>query len=112
MQTESLTPNDLKDLITSVLVDRKAQDIVTIDLAGKTAMADFLVIATGTSQRHVGAMADILYHDLKSHLQVGIEGIPQCDWVLIDAGAVVVHLFRAEARAFYALEKLWGTEAP
>lgn len=71
-----------------------------------------MVIATGTSHRHIGAMADHLCQDLKSFgvPRLAVEGLPQADWVLVDAGDVVVHLFRAEVRSFYALEKMWGEQ--
>lgn len=92
------------------LDDDKALNVVVIDLAGKTEIADFMVIATGTSQRHVGAMAGHLAESMKaSGLQgVAIEGQPQCDWVLIDGRDVIVHLFRPEVRQFYDLEKMWA----
>ena len=94
------------------LDDDKAQDVVVIDLEGKTDIADFMVIATGASQRQVGAMSDHLQKKIKAEGVPGaaIEGAPQCDWVLIDAGDVVVHLFRPEVRRFYDLEKMWGAD--
>lgn len=81
-----------------------------IDLSGKSTLADYIVIATGRSQRQVGAMADHLIEKLKKAgaKSVAVEGQPQCDWVLVDAGDVVVHLFRPEVREFYKLDKLWG----
>jgi ribosome-associated protein len=101
------------DLVNKSLDDDKADDAVVIDLEGKSAIADYLVIASGTSQRHVGAMADHLQRNLKKAglKKVAIEGASQCDWVLIDAGDVIVHLFRPEVREFYALEKIWVTPA-
>lgn len=91
----------------------KAEDIVVIDLAGKTSIADAMVIASGRSSRQVGAMADHLMQKLKAQgHQVTVEGMNTCDWVLLDAGDVVVHLFRPEVRAFYNLEKMWGAAAP
>ena len=92
----------------------KADDTVVIDLAGKTEIADFMVVASGTSQRHVGAMADHLREKLKAAglARLSIEGETHCDWVLIDAGDVVVHLFKPEVRTFYNLEKLWGIAPP
>lgn len=91
------------------LDDDKAQDIVVIDLEGKTSIGDFMVIASGSSQRQVGAMADHLQTTLKSAGYSGIatEGSEQCDWVLIDSGDIIVHLFRPEVRDFYNLEKIW-----
>jgi ribosome-associated protein len=104
------TAEDLVDLVVSVLDDGKAEDIAIIDLRGKSSMADHMVIATGGSNRHVGALADHAADKLKQAGQpIAIEGMPQCDWVLIDAGDIIVHLFRPEVRAFYNLEKMWGT---
>jgi ribosome-associated protein len=104
----------LLKLVEKSLDDDKAQDIVVIDLAGKTDIADFMVIATGTSQRQVGAMAEHLRDRIKAHAprDVSVEGENQCDWVLIDAGDVVVHLFRPEVRTFYNLEKMWNVGMP
>ncbi len=96
------------------LEDDKADDIVVIDLAGKTTIADHMIIASGRSQRQVGAIADHLIERLKA-LGIGpatAEGLSQCDWVLIDAGDVIVHIFRPEVRAFYNLEKMWGAMLP
>jgi ribosome-associated protein len=83
---------------------------VVIDLTGKTEIADAMVIATGTSQRHIAAIADKLLARLKEagHGRVGAEGLAGSDWVLIDTGDVIVHIFRAETRAFYDLERLWS----
>lgn len=108
-----LSAQSLADLVTTSLDDDKAGDITVIDLRGKSSMADHMVIATGTSARHVGSMADHLVVRLKAAGQpVAAEGMPQCDWVLIDAGDIVVHLFRPEVRAFYNLEKMWGVFRP
>ena len=92
------------------LDDDKAIDVVVVDLAGKTSIADHMVIASGTSQRQVGAMAEHLRAKIKafSGHAVAMEGAEQCDWVLIDAGDIVVHLFRPEVREFYGLERMWG----
>ncbi|MCD6073441.1 MAG: uncharacterized protein K0Q70_324 [Rhodospirillales bacterium] len=102
------------DLVTASLEDDKAQDVVVIDLSGKTDFADFMVIATGTSQRHVASMAEHLREKFKSAGQsrVPVEGLEQGDWVLVDGGDIVVHVFRADVRKFYELEKIWGTPAP
>ena len=104
----------LLELITSSLEDDKAIDIVAIDLRNKTILADYLVIATGRSQRHVGAVAERLIERLKESERrpVGVEGLPRCDWVLIDAGDVIAHVFRREVREFYNLEKMWSVEIP
>lgn len=100
-------------LIEETLDDNQAIDIVSIDLEGKTAIADSMVIASGRSSRHVGAMADHLLERLRKGgiKGVSVEGQKHCDWVLIDAGDVLVHLFRPEVREFYKLEKLWGDAA-
>lgn len=94
----------------SSLEDDKADDIVVIDLADKSSIADFMVIASGRSARQVGAMADHLREKLKDQGVHGVsaEGQERCDWVLIDGGDVIVHLFRPEVRSFYNLEKMWG----
>ncbi|MBB53571.1 MAG: ribosome silencing factor [Magnetovibrio sp.] len=100
---------DLLQLVESSLDDDKAENIVVVELSGKTAIADYMVIASGTSQRHVGAMADHIQRRMKGIGLKGIavEGLKQCDWVLIDAGDLIVHLFRPEVRLFYNLEKIW-----
>ncbi len=87
----------------------KAEDTVTIDLRGKTSIGDYMVVTSGRSNRHVGAVADHVIEDLdKSGIPgIRVEGMPHCDWVLIDAGDVIVHVFRPEVRAFYNLEKMW-----
>jgi len=97
-------------LVQKSLDDDKAQGTVTIDLFGKSDIADFLVITSGTSKRQVGAMAIHLRDRLKSSgiKGIAVEGMDQSDWVLIDAGDVIVHLFRPEVREFYNLEKMWS----
>jgi ribosome-associated protein len=97
-------------LILARLDDMKAEDTTTIDLRGKSAIADFMVVTSGRSNRHVGSVADRVLEDLHKAgvRQVRVEGMPLCDWVLIDAGDVIVHVFRPEARAFYNLEKMWA----
>src|SRR5262245_11096952 len=89
----------------------KAEDTVTIDLAGKSSLADFMVVTTGRSNRQVGAIADRMLEDLHKAgvRQVKVEGMPHCDWVLIDAGDVIVHVFRPEVRAFYQLATIWAS---
>lgn len=88
----------------------KAEDVVTIDLRGKTSIGDAMIVASGRSNRHVSAVADHLVKDLDEAGLPGIrlEGTPHCDWVLIDAGDVIVHIFRPEVRTFYNLEKMWA----
>jgi ribosome-associated protein len=96
-------------LILSRLEDMKAEDAVTIDLRGRSAFSDYMVIATGRSNRHVGAVAENVAKSLKDTgvKKIHIEGMPNCDWVLIDSGGVIVHVFRPEVREFYNLERLW-----
>ncbi|HWA63353.1 MAG TPA: ribosome silencing factor [Caulobacteraceae bacterium] len=104
----------LETLLLKRLDDEKAQDIVFIDLKDKSSVADGMIVASGRSHRHVGAMADHLLRALKDagHGKARVEGLPHCDWVLIDAGDVIVHLFRPEVRAFYNIEKIWSVEPP
>ncbi len=103
----------LETLILSRLDDDKAQDVVFIDLKGKSAVADGLVVASGRSHRHVGAMADHLLRALKDegYGRARVEGLPHCDWVLIDTGDIIVHLFRPEVRGFYNIEKIWSVDS-
>jgi ribosome-associated protein len=100
-------------LILTRLDDMKAEDTTTIDLTGKTSIADLMVVTSGRSNRHVGAVADRVIQGLKDAGVPGIrvEGLRNCDWVLIDAGDVIVHVFRPEVRAFYNLEKMWAGSA-
>lgn len=111
VQTQ-LNAQEILELITTSLDDDKAENIVTIPLAGKSAMADYMVIASGTSSRQVAAMAEHVEFKLKqSKVDVlGLEGLRQADWVLIDANDVIVHLFRPEVRDFYGLERMWSNE--
>lgn len=97
-------------LVLEQLDDDQAQEVVTIDLAGKTSIADYMVIASGRSTRQVAAMAQKLAERIKQAGlgPVKLEGLPAADWVLIDAGDVVVHLFRPEVRSFYNLERMWA----
>lgn len=105
---------DLLKTVIDQLKDAKAEEIVTVGLDGKAAIADTMVIASGRSNRHVGAIADQLIEKLKKagRAALRVEGMPQCDWVLVDAGDVIVHVFRPEVRSFYNLEKLWSDHAP
>ena len=104
------TDDPLLALVLQQLDDDQAQDVVTIDLEGKSSIADFMVIASGRSTRQVAAMAQKLAEKVKQngHGPVRLEGLPAADWVLIDAGDVVVHLFRPEVRSFYNLERMWA----
>jgi ribosome-associated protein len=96
-------------LITTSLDDDKAENILTIPLQGKSAMADYMVVASGASSRQVAAMAEHLEFKLKQEKVdiLGLEGLRQADWVLLDANDVIVHIFRPEVREFYGLERMW-----
>ena len=96
------------------LDEGKAEDIVTIDLEGKSSIGDYMVIASGRTDRHVGAIADQLKKKIKDAgwTHVRVEGQQTCDWVLIDTGDIIVHVFRPEVRDFYNLEKMWSAERP
>jgi ribosome-associated protein len=100
-------------LILSRLEDMKAEETITIDLQGKSALSDYMVITSGRANRHVGAIAENVTKALKETgiKNIHVEGLPNCDWVLIDSGDVIVHVFRPEVREFYNLERLW-TQGP
>ena len=100
--------------ILASLDDSKAEEVIAIDLRGKTALADVMMIASGRSTTHVGAIADKVIKACKAAglASPRVEGLPQCDWVLIDASDVIVHIFRPEVRQFYNLEKMWGGDRP
>jgi ribosome-associated protein len=100
---------DVLEKVKSTLADSKAEDTVIIDIQGKSALGDYMVVASGRSHRHVGAIADHLLRDLKNggFGSPRVEGLPNCDWVLIDTGDIIIHIFRPEVRAFYGLEKMW-----
>ena len=102
----------LLDLVLNTLYDNKAEDVVTIELAGKSSIADHMVVASGRSTRQVAAIADKLQKELKQiHGIVATpEGKETGDWVLLDAGDVIIHIFRPEVREFYQLEKMWMSE--
>ena len=108
------SPDALLNLVLGVLDDAKAEETVTIDLDGKSSMGDYIVVTSGRSNRHVGAIADQMSRALKDNGlgRASVEGLPHCDWVLIDAGAVIVHIFRPEVRDFYNLEKMWMAPPP
>ena len=101
---------ELLNLVMATLNDNKAIDPIIIDLQGKTALADQMVVATGSSQRHIGSIAEKLLDKLKvaGLTNVVAEGLGDSSWVLIDGGSIIVHLFRAETRAFYDIERLWS----
>jgi ribosome-associated protein len=105
--------NDTDEMLRLVLAsldDMKAEDITQIDLRGKSAIADYMVVASGTSNRHVGGIASRVVDNLRKAgiAKPRVEGMTNCDWVLIDAGDIIVHVFRPEVRAFYGLEKMWS----
>jgi len=104
------TKDELLDFVLGQLDDDQAQDVVTIDLAGKSSIADYMVIASGRSTRQVASIAQKLAEKLKQsgYGPVKLEGLPAADWVLLDAGDIVVHLFRPEVRSFYNLERMWA----
>lgn len=103
----------LEQAILTKLDEDKAQDIVLIDLRGKSPMSDAMIVASGRSHRHVGALADHLQRLMKEQGlgRVKVSGLPHCDWVLLDAGDVIVHLFRPEVRTFYNIEKIWSVDS-
>jgi ribosome-associated protein len=106
--------DSLSKIIVDGLEDAKAEHIVTIELSGKTTLADRMIIASGRSSTHVGAIADRV---MKACRDAGfpapkIEGLPLCDWVLLDARDAIVHIFRPDVRQFYNLEKMWSADRP
>jgi ribosome-associated protein len=103
------SPEETLRLVLLSLDDMKAEDTLTIDLREKSSLADTMVVTSGRSNRHVGSVADRVVEDLNKAGCKGlrVEGMPHCDWVLIDAGDVIVHVFRPEVRDFYNLEKMW-----
>ncbi len=122
MQTASVpardagsSADDLHAIVMQSLDDDQAQETVSIPLSGKSSIADHMVIASGRSSRQVASMAQKLAERIKQQTgrSARIEGLPTADWVLIDAGDVIVHLFRPEVRSFYNLERMWGfTDTP
>ncbi len=112
--TGEQTPLHLKDLIVEALDANKAEEIEVIDLMGLTSLADYMVIASGTSSRQVAALSDKIDEKLKGTAfeVLRTEGLPTADWVVVDCGDVIVHLFRPEVRSFYAIEKMWQIERP
>ncbi len=108
-----LDAEEILRLVLARLDDMKAEDTLTIDLRNKSSIGDYMVISSGRSQRHVGSVADRIVEDLnKAGISARLEGVPHCDWVLIDAGEVIVHVFRPEVRAFYNLEGMWRSGRP
>ena len=105
--------NQLMRHIFNMLEDNKAKDVVTIDLSSKSSMADYMVVASGHSKRHVISICDKIIESLKINYKIrtGVEGKQKGDWVLVDAGDVIVHLFRPEVREYYQLEKMWRSDS-
>jgi ribosome-associated protein len=96
-------------IVLAQLEDMKAEDTATIDLQGKSSLGDYMVVTTGRSNRHVGAIADRVIEGLgRAGIKARVEGMPHCDWVLIDVGDIIVHVFRPEVREFYNLERMWA----
>ena len=112
--SDEVYSQDLLNCVLESLDGSKAEEIVSIDLSGKSAIGDHIVVASGRSHRHVGAIADHLLRELKTagYGTAKVEGLPHCDWVLVDTGDVLVHIFRPEVRTFYAIEKMWSDSAP
>ncbi len=112
--TANIPSMSLLDLVLNSLQTDKAEDIVTIDLAGKSTIADHMVVASGRSSRQVAAITEKLHARIKDDTGYisKIEGKGAGDWVLLDAGDIIVHVFRPEVREFYQLEKMWLTDAP
>ena len=102
----------LIDLILDTLDDAKAEETVAVDITGKSSLADHMIVTSGRSQRHVGAVADQVITALREngYGKPRVEGLPHCDWVLVDAGDVILHIFRPEVREFYSLEKMWQAD--
>jgi ribosome-associated protein len=110
----SLTADALSQIIVEGLEDAKAEDIVSIELEGKTTLADRMIIASGRSSVHVGAIADRVVRACRDagFPSPKVEGTPVCDWVLLDARDAIVHIFRPDVRQFYNLEKMWSADRP
>nr|WP_225908038.1 ribosome silencing factor [Hyphomonas sediminis] len=102
----------IADALSKLLEDDKAEDLIVVELQGKSSLADFMIIASGRSGRHVAALADHVAQEVKklTGRTPSVEGMPNADWVLIDTGDVIVHLFRPEVREFYNLEKIWASD--
>ncbi|NOY16743.1 MAG: ribosome silencing factor [Gammaproteobacteria bacterium] len=107
-----MTPEQVRDTAIAGLEEAKAQDIKVMDVRGLTDITDFMILATGTSSRHVNAIADKLVDYMKDHAHrpLGVEGQEEAEWVLVDLNDVITHIMQADARVFYDLEKLWGEE--
>tara|TARA_Y100001936_G_scaffold32037_1_gene30035 strand:+ start:930 stop:1328 length:399 start_codon:yes stop_codon:yes gene_type:complete len=111
-QSEPLAVKDTIKLVQKILEGHKAENIVTVDLRGKTTIGDYMIIASGSSNRQIKALAELIVQNFKNiNLPIGKpEGLPEGDWLLLDTGNVIVHLFRPEVRTFYNLEKMWEAD--
>lgn len=112
---DNTADTEQKDIVKTVLAcldDSKAEDTVHVDITGKSSIADHMVVTSGRSHRHVGAVAEQLSQELRKQGfdKPRIEGLPHCDWVLVDAGDVIIHIFRPEVREFYNIEKMWSAD--
>lgn len=107
-----MTPEQVRDTAIAGLEEAKAQDIKVMEVKGLTDITDFMILATGTSSRHVNAIADKLVDYMKEagHRPMGVEGEDEAEWVLVDLNDVIVHIMQSDARVFYDLDKLWGEE--
>lgn len=114
LASEDTAAKALSEHILSILDENSAQDTIEIDIRGKSSVADFMIVTSGRSNRHVGALADYVQKSLKEmgHKSLGIEGQEANDWILIDVGDVILHIFRPEVRVFYNLEKIWSVPLP
>jgi ribosome-associated protein len=114
VSTPATNPSVLSavELILNTLEDAKAEETVSVDITGKSSLADHMIVTSGRSQRHVGAVADQIIRALRDngHGKPRVEGLPHCDWVLVDTGDVIVHIFRPEVREFYNIEKMWQAD--
>jgi len=108
--TEKLSTEQLKALVLAALDDLKAQDVQVIDVRDKASFTDLMIIASGTSDRHIKALADNVVEAAKKHgaQPLGVEGETSREWVLVDLGDIIVHVMHPQTRAFYNLEKLWS----
>lgn len=111
-EAAALVAPTMIDLVLATLDDAKAEQTVAIDITGKSSLTDHMVVTSGRSNRHVGAIADQLVKSLREHGfgKPRIEGLPHADWVLVDADDVIIHIFRPEVREFYNLEKMWAVD--
>ena len=107
--TETVTTEQMKQWVISALEDLKAQDIQVLDVRGMTSITDLMIVASGTSDRHIKALADNVVESVKKHgvMPIGVEGETSREWVLVDLGDVILHVMHPQTRAFYNLEKLW-----